>query len=92
MWTSLLAVLLLADTKTRAFAGGGGGGGVSSKASKKPATKSSDDLSKIQAVTGDVASRLIEENDSLLVLFYDANENNKLVVKILEKLDTDKDS
>ena len=92
MWTSLLAVLLLADTKTRAFAGGGGGGGVSSKASKKPATKSSDDLSKIQDVTGDVASRFIEENDSLLVLFYDANENNKLVVKILEKLDTDKDS
>ena len=91
MWTSLLAVLLLADTKTRAFAGGGGGG-VSSKASKKPASKSSDDLSKIQDVTGDVASRLIEENDSLLVLFYDAKENNKLVVKVLEKLDTEKDS
>ena len=88
MWTSLLAVLLLADTKTRAFAGGGG---VSSKASKKPTTKSSDE-SKIQDVTGDQASRLIEENDSLLVLFYDAKENNKLVVKVLEKLDTEKDS
>lgn len=80
MWTSLLAVLL-ASTSV-----GGGGGGPKAK------KQTSDDISAIKEVTGDEASQLIEENDSLLVLFYDAKANNKLVLKILEKIDTDKES